>query len=162
MRRSSRLSLYVAVALVVGGFVLIFFAWDGAAEKDFVQGQFPYLLSGGLGGLGLILCGLALALAQSFRRDMLSLQDRLEALLGHRPPGPAASAPATTPGPLTAMAAPTGFSGTGGLVATSATYHRASCRTVGGRADLEPVDGHEAVARGLAACRVCRPQALIA
>ncbi|HVF31467.1 MAG TPA: hypothetical protein VM933_00410, partial [Acidimicrobiales bacterium] len=81
MRTWAKSSLYLSVALIVVGFLLIYLGWNGAAEKDFIQGQFPYLLSGGLGGLGLILCGLTLVVTQSFRRDVLSLQDRIEELL---------------------------------------------------------------------------------
>ena len=77
MHTWAKSSLYLSVALIVVGFLLIYLAWNGAAEKDFIQGQFPYLLSGGLGGLGLILCGLTLVATQSFRRDVLSLQDHV-------------------------------------------------------------------------------------
>ena len=36
------------LALVVAGFIALFLAWNGAAGIDYVQGQIPYLLSGGL------------------------------------------------------------------------------------------------------------------
>ena len=60
------------------------------------------------------------------------------------------------------MPAPAVAAGRSGLVATASTYHRASCRTIQGRADLEPVEPDDAAAEGLAACRVCRPEALSA
>ena len=66
MRTWAKSSLYLSVALIVVGFLLIYLAWNGAAEKDFIQGQFPYLLSGGVSGIAFILCGLTLAATQSF------------------------------------------------------------------------------------------------
>ena len=53
------------VALVVAGFIALFLAWNGAAGKDFVEGQLPYLISGGLVGLGLIASGLTVVNVQS-------------------------------------------------------------------------------------------------
>jgi hypothetical protein len=149
VRTWAKSSLYLSVALIAFGFLLIYFAWNGAAEKDFIQGQFPYLLSGGLGGLGLILCGLTLVATQSFRRDVLSLQDRIEELLLQQQ-GSSASGP-------TLSAVPDVEDGV--LVTTGDTYHRGSCRTVRGRAGLDLVTAEDAAARGLTPCRVCRPAA---
>ena len=74
-------ALYTAVGLVGLGFVFIFFAWNGAAGKDYVQGQFPYLLSGGLIGLSLILCGLTVVIVQAIRREALELRQKLDQLI---------------------------------------------------------------------------------
>lgn len=150
MRTWAKSSLYLSVALIAVGFLLIYLAWNGAAEKDFIQGQFPYLLSGGLGGLGLILCGLTLVTTQSFRRDVLSLQDRIEELLLQQ--GSVAS-----PGSATLSAVPDVEDGV--FVTAGETYHVASCRTVRGRAGLDLVSADDAAARGLTPCRVCRPAA---
>ncbi len=46
-------ALYTAVGLVALGGIIIFLAWNGAAGKDYAQGQIPYLISGGVGGLAL-------------------------------------------------------------------------------------------------------------
>lgn len=149
MRTWSKSSLYLSVALIAVGFLLIYLAWNGAAEKDFIQGQFPYLLSGGLTGIGLIFCGLTLVTTQSFRRDILTLQDRIEELLQQ------GSAP-------TAVAAPilTAVPGTGShFVTAGQTYHVPSCRTVRGRAGLDLVSAEDVAARELTPCRVCRPAA---
>ena len=152
MRTWAKSSLYLSVALIVVGFLLIYLAWNGAAEKDFIQGQFPYLLSGGLGGLGLILCGLTLVATQSFRRDVLSLQDRIEELLLQQQ-----GSTSPTGGLATLTAVPDAVDGV--LVVSGETYHRTSCRTVRGRAGLDFVSAEDAEARGLTACRVCRPAA---
>ncbi len=42
------------------GFIVIAIAWNGAAGVDYTQGQVPYLISGGLGGLCLVVVGAAL------------------------------------------------------------------------------------------------------
>jgi hypothetical protein len=44
-------------ALVVAGFVVVIIGWVGASHTVLVAGQIPYLLSGGLMGLGLIFLG---------------------------------------------------------------------------------------------------------
>lgn len=80
--RSSPVS--VGVLLVVAGFVAIFLAWNGAAAKDFVQGQLPYLISGGLVGLALVGCGLTVINVQARRADQTELLHRLEELLEAR------------------------------------------------------------------------------
>ena len=82
----------------------LFLAWNGAAGEDFVEGQLPYLISGGMVGLGLIGAGLTVINVQARRADQDELLDRLEALLEARDesaapvgaadrPGPASSAP---------------------------------------------------------------------
>jgi hypothetical protein len=74
----------VGVLLVVAGFVAIFLAWNGAASKDFVQGQVPYLISGGLVGVALIGCGLTVVNVQARRADQAELMNRLETMLEAR------------------------------------------------------------------------------
>lgn len=60
---------YVGIALCVVGFTLIALAWNGAAEIDFIQGQFPFFLSGGLTGIGLIVVGVTIMVIEAMRRD---------------------------------------------------------------------------------------------
>ncbi len=74
----------VGVLLVLAGFIALFLAWNGAADKDFIQGQFPYLFSGGLVGLALVGCGLTVINVQARRADQAELLNRLETLLETR------------------------------------------------------------------------------
>ena len=74
----------VGVLLVVVGFIAIFLAWNGAASKDFVAGQLPYVLSGGMVGLALVGSGLTVINVQARRADQAELLNRLEALLENR------------------------------------------------------------------------------
>jgi hypothetical protein len=144
----SKTALYTAVGLVAAGFVLIGLAWNGAADKDFVAGQFPYLISGGVAGLGLILCGLTITVVHSARRDNLTLAGKLDELLEvmgreHQ------EVAALTAVPDTADV----------VLAGRGSYHRASCRLVEGRGDYRPVTVIDAEAEGLTPCRICRPEA---
>jgi hypothetical protein len=84
------------LALVVAGFVALFLAWNGAAGVDHVEGQLPYLLSGGLVGLGLVGAGLTVVNVQTRRADQAELLNRLEAMLEARD---AADAAPSGPGP---------------------------------------------------------------
>ena len=74
----------VGVLLVVAGFIALFLAWNGAAGKDFVQGQLPYLFSGGLTGLALVGSGLTVINVQARRADQVELLNRLETMLETR------------------------------------------------------------------------------
>jgi hypothetical protein len=74
----------VGVLLVVVGFIAMFLAWNGAAGKDFVQGQVPYLISGGLVGIGLVGSGLTVINVQARRADQAELLNRLEGILESR------------------------------------------------------------------------------
>lgn len=83
MQLGSKGATYVAVGITALGFLFIFFGWNGAAEKNYVDGQIPYLISGGFAGLGLVLTGLSLSLAEARRRDTARLGAKLDRLLEH-------------------------------------------------------------------------------
>ena len=62
------------------GFLLMIIGWNGAAGLDYVQGQIPYVISGGLIGLGLVIFGAVMLVIESNRRDRMLLERRLEDL----------------------------------------------------------------------------------
>ncbi len=68
------------VLLVVAGFIALFLAWNGAANKDYVEGQLPYVISGGLVGMGLIGAGLTVVNVQARRQDQAELIAKLDEL----------------------------------------------------------------------------------
>lgn len=85
MRKWARSSpVSVGVLLVLAGFIALFLAWNGAAAKDFVQGQVPYVISGGLVGLALVASGLTVVNVQARRADQAEMLNRLEAILETR------------------------------------------------------------------------------
>lgn len=86
------------LSLVVAGVIAIFLAWNGAAGRDYVEGQLPYLISGGLIGLSLIGAGLTVVNVQTRRQDQAELLHRLDELTELlREAGPDAQAPPEEP-----------------------------------------------------------------
>jgi hypothetical protein len=88
MRGPAQIATYISVAMTLFGFGMIGIAWNNAAELDYIQGQFPYALSGGLGGVGLVIGGMAIMAIQTQRtltaertRDLGRLQDEIDHLL---------------------------------------------------------------------------------
>lgn len=53
----SRIPLAVGLVLIACGWAAIYLAWNQAGEQRIEVGQLPYLISGGFGGLGLLLLG---------------------------------------------------------------------------------------------------------
>lgn len=68
MRGHARLATYVGRTLMVVGFAMIVIAWDQASRLDYIQGQFPYLLSGAIPGLAFIVIGAGLEYVQHVRQ----------------------------------------------------------------------------------------------
>jgi hypothetical protein len=61
---------YVGIAIAVIGFGLIAYAWGKVAGiADNVALQMPYLVSGGLTGLGLVMVGVTMVNVAAKRRD---------------------------------------------------------------------------------------------
>jgi hypothetical protein len=126
------------------GFLVIALAWNGAADLDYAQGQLPYLLSGGFGGLGLVVVGAAFIISESHRRDRAVLEQKLEQLIARAAPGAAGNGSASSVSRDT-------------VVVGRSSYHLADCHLVEGRDDAEHLSRQAAEARGLARCRICQP-----
>jgi hypothetical protein len=134
--------------MIAGAFALlaglgsIALAWYGAAHTPFLFEQIPYLISGGLLGLGLAFVGgflyftywLTRMLSEN-REHSRRLEETLEQIRD-------ALHPAST--------------GNGIFVATvkGTMFHRDDCRLVAGRADVHAVSASEP---GLKPCEVCKP-----
>ena len=129
----------LGLAFALAGFLLITVAWNGAAGLDYAQGQLPYLISGGVGGLSLVILGSALLIVENARRDRALLERRLEELV-------------STLGRT--MSAPRGAAEA--VVAGAMSYHRPDCRLVEERG-AELVSRERAEEEGLSPCRVCQP-----
>lgn len=147
-------------AFAVFGLLLVYLGWYGASQTTRVFLQIPYMISGGLLGLGFIVAGSFLYLArwvnhmidqsrrqadeahQVAERTLASLE-RLEALL--------AAGPAGAP---TVARAKAGSNGAGPWVATEkgTMFHRPDCSMVSGRS-VHSVNGES----GLKPCRICEP-----
>lgn len=80
LRGASPVPTYVGMALVVVGFALLAIAWGGVAGEADVARQMPYLISGGMVGLGLILVGLTVVNVAVKRRDAAQRAQQIELL----------------------------------------------------------------------------------
>ena len=77
----SPLPTYVGIAVTAIGFALIIFAWSKVAGiADNVALQMPYLVSGGLAGLGLVMVGVTIINVAAKRRDTQLRQQQTELL----------------------------------------------------------------------------------
>jgi hypothetical protein len=133
------------------GVLLVLMGWKGAADTPLVFEQVPYLISGGVLGLALVIAGIFLYFAywltllvrenREGRAQLVAVLSRMETLLQE---GGAA--------PRTARTAAPG----GALVATrtGTMYHRPDCVAVDGKADLRTVT---AGTPGLTPCKLCDP-----
>lgn len=64
----TRLPLYVGLLLIACGWAAIYLGWRQAGEQELDTGQIPFLLSGGFGGLGLLLMGVGGVLVDAVQR----------------------------------------------------------------------------------------------
>ncbi len=80
LRPLSPTPTYLGVALTALGFVLIAIAWRQVAAETNVALQLPYLVSGGLTGLALVMVGVTVINVAAKRRDAV-LREQQTALL---------------------------------------------------------------------------------
>ncbi|MHB1444999.1 MAG: hypothetical protein ACYCZV_04975 [Acidimicrobiales bacterium] len=147
-------------AMAVAGVLCILVGWEGTSRTVLVAGQIPYLVSGGLLGLGLIFLGgflyfghwMALMVGENRERsaedrnDLARIRERLDHLnetlagLVGVLEGASAGRPASKSPVLVATL-------------TGTMMHRPDCAAVVGRENLRRVRAGE----GLRPCGLCRP-----
>lgn len=66
----NRLPFVLGLLLVAGGFAAIAAGWYQAGRQELEAGQLPYLISGGFGGVGLLLLGAAAIVASVVQRAL--------------------------------------------------------------------------------------------
>ena len=144
----------LGLVVVAAGLLVIGIGWNGAAgaggEVNGVpnlSAQLPWLISGGVLGLGLVVFGAALVIVHNARIDRSRLETKFDELVD-----------AVGRGGGSSVAAPSSAAGI--YVAGGSAYHRPDCRLVAGRSDVNYVTGAEVAERGLGACRVCKPEAV--
>ena len=138
------------------GLGLVLLGWYGASHTPYLFEQLPYLISGGLLGLGLVVVAGLLYVASWVSRSAAAQRavnaELLEALRDIRDElalrAPQADRAPRRPTVANGAAPP--------LVATRAgsMLHRPDCTVVAGRTDLRPV---QASAPGLSPCALCDP-----
>src|SRR3954452_15143118 len=141
--------LIIGGVLMPLGVLLIILGWVGASRTPLPFEQTPYLISGGILGLALVISGgfVYFAYWQTLRvresreqtNEITAALARLEALLAGGVATSGAPAPVTT-----------------GYVATpnGSIFHRPDCTVVAGRTDLTAVNPNRTK---LEPCRICEP-----
>lgn len=83
-----RASMVAAALLVVGGLAILVATWAGMRGTGIVAGQLPYVVSGGLTAVALVVFGVGAGLLQAARRanartraEMTAFADTLEELV---------------------------------------------------------------------------------
>lgn len=148
------------------GFVLVLLGWAGASNTVNSWEQIPYLISGGLLGLGLIFAGgftyFAYWLTQlvyTARRDAADTRvilERIEELIATGASLSSVAAPAAAPERVGSSSVRTQAivaRETYLATATGTMFHRPDCPAVAGRDNLREVSEDE----GLTPCRICEP-----
>lgn len=140
--------IYTAVGMIGIGILLIVLGWNGAASIDFVSGQMPYVISGGVGGLALVGAGLTLTVVHTMRQELAQLGNKLDELgtIIHESTDMRSGGPTAVPEDEGQQ-----------VIAGRTTYHAKSCHLVEGRDDLQVMSPPTARDRGLAPCRICKP-----
>jgi len=152
-----KLGHQVGVLSCLAGFVLVWVGWNGAASYDSAIRQFPYLISGGIAGLGLIHVGVGLWIVQSQRAERVRLEENLAGL--NRILETLVEVVAFTTGAGGASRA--GGNGNGLVLAGTTAYHRPACPLVQDHPRLTTTTPALASESGLAPCRTCEPEALV-
>lgn len=150
-RKRTKLGHQFGVLFCLAGFVLVWVGWNGAASYDSAIRQFPYLISGGIAGLGLIHVGVGLWIVQSQRAERVRLEDNLAGL--NRVLETLVEVVA-----FNGAVSGRGGNGNGLVLAGTTAYHRPACPLVQDHPRLSTTTAELASDSGLAPCRTCEPE----
>jgi hypothetical protein len=170
----------LATLLLPAGVAAIVLGWSGASRTPFVFEQIPYLISGGLLGVGLVTCGGLLYLAswvarsaqlsrerdEQLREVLIAIHGELRATATTREAEAAVVPPAVQPPEVTGVVAASSPVEAADptaevpvlrpFVATPSgtMFHRPDCSVVASRDDLRTV---ASTAPGVKPCGMCDP-----
>lgn len=139
--------ILIGLALLAGGIVLVILGWYGAAHTNIATEQVPYLISGGLLGLGLIIVGGVMMAGASQERSTDDLRrDIAQALsaMSSRAPDPGVRSDAFSQNGHHVYVVPGGRS-----------YHVAGCPILEGKEGVKELLPAQAASSGYAACKLC-------
>lgn len=142
--------------LVAAGLIALLLGWYGVSGESLVAKQIPYLASGGLLGVALVVLGGRFMLMQDLHRDSGRL-DRLETMVNElhaallaRPDAPGrlvrGSATSTANGASEYMVVPGGQS-----------FHKPDCPMLEGKDRATRIKAATVAKRGLMPCPLCEP-----
>ena len=158
--KRTKLGHHLGLLFCLGGLVLVWVGWNGAASYDDSIRQFPYLISGGIAGLCLVNIGVALWIVQAQRSERTKLEENLEGLT--RVMETLVEVTGLAVGAGSASGAgngeATGHSHGGLVLAGTTAYHRPACQLVQDHPRLRTMTAETAAESGLAPCRTCDPE----
>ena len=134
------------------GALALFLGWYGVSGESLTSKQLPYLVSGGLTGIALVVIARVFLATEDVRRQLSQVDelrrkvDDLYALFVEELAAPVAGEPEAQRTADGLVALPAGTS-----------YHRPDCALVTGKAQSAAVDARQIRARKLRPCRVCEP-----
>lgn len=152
-----RVLAIVSAVLLPLGILIIVLGWYGASHTPYLFEQVPYLISGGILGLGLAIVGglvyFGSWVARGAAEQRSKSEEVVELLREIRDDLRSSAATAAAPAPRRSAAA---GNGKAPFVATAkgGMLHRPDCTVVSGRADLRPVGS---TGDGMTPCALCDP-----
>ena len=148
----------LGLVVVALGLLAIGLGWNGMAGGGgqvggvtLLQAQLPWLVSGGILGLALVVLGAAMMIVHNARNDRARLENKLDELVTIMARSVMSNASAYPGTPASTQ---------GLFAAGGASYHSPDCRLVQGRDEIQLVTADEVAGRGLRACRVCKPESV--
>jgi hypothetical protein len=150
----TRVRPYVGWVLALLGGVALFLGWWGVSGEALTAKQIPYLVSGGMTGVALVVLAGVFLGTEDVRHQLDRVAelerkvDELHALFAAELGTPDTSADPGAAADGEVVALPAGTS-----------YHRPGCALVNGKADAVAVSRSAITKRALRPCRVCDPDA---
>jgi hypothetical protein len=139
--------LLVTFALLAAGVVFVILGWYGAAHTNILTEQIPYLISGGLLGLGLIIVAGVLAAGAVQERSNDDLRREIAhalAAMGSGAPDRGVRGDAFSTNGHHVFVVPGGRS-----------FHQPGCPILEGKEGVQELEASQAEASGYAACKLC-------
>ena len=173
-RWAGRASRPVLGWVLVGlGAIAILIGYFGVSDRVLVAEQIPYLVSGGIGGMVLVIIGGVLLATQDVRRDAERLDDlersmiEMQVMLDDlhrvllRPAGAVDNRPApAVAGASSGAKTATRVNRNGDrvyVVAGGTTFHQDGCEVLDGKDDVSAIAPSSARRRQLTPCLLCEP-----
>jgi hypothetical protein len=138
--------LLIAVGLLVVGIVFVILGWYGAAHTNILTEQIPYLISGGLLGMALIIVAGVMAASAATERENRDLRsDLARAMSGMAPMGS---------NPDAAGARLAASDGKVLVVPGGRSFHQPGCPIAEGK-DASALPLRKAIDEGYVTCKLC-------
>ena len=138
--------LLISVGLLVVGVVFVILGWYGAANTNILTEQIPYLISGGLLGMALIIVAGFMASSAATERENRELRSDLTRAIGSMGMGHASGGVGLQGGPAT--------DGKVLIVPGGHSFHQPGCPIVEGK-DTSALPLRKAMDEGYATCKLC-------